>query len=139
MIDLFNRASAIAMAEILGEPMEEHYSPDGWPTHAGPTIQIIDEPEQEIDDVIAALDDPDPYARRITRRLQLQKRAGPTLGKDEEGNYTFNSRICCFILLTEIDRRLHQLPAYSEHTCPGCGTKYGVGTAIRESRDARRA
>lgn len=123
-----NPATERALAYLL-----EHDQIDDtrWPSAAGPTLTVIAEPEADLDHVLDALDSADPHGRQVARRLRRCRLDGPKLGIDQAGETVYNGRRCCFELVVSLDRQLYRLPTYSEHTCPGCATRYAVSMLVR--------
>ena len=98
----------------------------------GPTLELIRQPLEDPEAVVAILDDVTPGGRRRNRWLQKQR--GGAIGVDAERRPTLNGRPCCAALSERINTGLHLLRLPAQFTCEICGTVWEVRMQSREER-----
>jgi len=125
------RSSAVSsyLASLAGEPAE--VAPrHTMPTRAGPRVRMLEDPLEDLHDIIDDLDGSVAGARP-NGYLQRRK-ARNSLDQSKSGVVAFEGRICCAEHLMGLNRRLHLLELPYNTSCE-CGAKYVIEMGVQSN------
>lgn len=102
----------------------------------GPVIEIVSDPFLNVEHAVAVEQQIISGGRRPTPEWwkQYASHSGGIEQTPIGGTMTLHGRVCCYEHMTQMERRLVDLPLPHDTTCPGCQRIFRIRWGVRARR-----
>lgn len=120
--------------EIMREVLQpvERVARRQVPVAMGPTLVKVENPLEDIEDIVERLDEASEVGRRRNKWL-ARRRGTMAVGRNRAGELTLDGRTCCYLTARALSTALPHLQLPYRHTC-SCGVVWGLEVQVREER-----